>query len=242
MRARDAGPLAAGTAQGLPALRFFKIERSFEEGSDGSSRQGEEVLIEQPANGLPGEWKGYCDGFAQAKKEAQAALEAEQYRHDLTLGKWMNERKELTDELVKTRAERDRWIEAFSKAVGVGVPIPEVLDKMSKDRDKWRDYAQKELDRANALAKERDEAVKHRAVAYQAADNWEKCAKEIIADVEIIKAAAVSRALANPEKHWFTCPDCGGHYFGTSELTGKTIRSCHDQNGTGCRWSGEYPD
>ena len=32
-------------------------------------------------------------------------------------------------------------------------PLREVLGKMTKDRDQWREYAQKELDRANSLSK-----------------------------------------------------------------------------------------
>lgn len=51
------------------------------------------------------------------------------------------------------------------------------------------------------------------------------------------------------EKHdeYFTCPQCGGHYFGrdTVDAMGTTLVldtvRCHDQNKAGCDWHGEWP-
>jgi hypothetical protein len=46
------------------------------------------------------------------------------------------------------------------------------------------------------------------------------------------------------QPHTFTCPECGGHYFG-SALDGKggiTARECHDQGMIGCRWRGGPDD
>lgn len=48
----------------------------------------------------------------------------------------------------------------------------------------------------DAMKKERDEAVKHRAAAYQAAENWEKLAKETCADVEKIVASRIAALRA----------------------------------------------
>lgn len=44
----------------------------------------------------------------------------------------------------------------------------------------------------------------------------------------------------------FTCPKCGGGYFGSSELPdGLSRLHCHDEFGVGCKWfdlryGGEY--
>ena len=36
---------------------------------------------------------------------------------------------------------------------------------------------------------------------------------------------------------FFTCPECGGHWFGSSGLPIES-RHCHDEHQTGCRWAG----
>lgn len=36
----------------------------------------------------------------------------------------------------------------------------------------------------------------------------------------------------------FTCPQCGGHRFGSSDFDGVITRHCNDEHGTGCTWEG----
>lgn len=48
-------------------------------------------------------------------------------------------------------------------------------------------------------------------------------------------------------KDAFTCPKCGGHYFGSSLTTvnGRAVivgRQCHDQFGKGCEWHSNDPE
>ncbi len=56
--------------------------------------------------------------------------------------------KALADLEAMTR-ERDDYRKAFIGSTG-GITTSSLLERMTKDRDWWRDSAQKELDRANA--------------------------------------------------------------------------------------------
>lgn len=53
----------------------------------------------------------------------------------------------------------------------------------------------------------------------------------------------IAETLKRVPDYPFTCPKCGGHYFGTEWPDGieaeRRIVQCHDQNATGCNWQGE---
>lgn len=50
--------------------------------------------------------------------------------------------------------------------------------------------------------------------------------------------------MSEIKKHSFTCPACGGHYWGAGDMSdrSKWTANCHDQFRQGCRWSGPYDD
>lgn len=55
----------------------------------------------------------------------------------------------------------------------------------------------------------------------------------------ILKAIENKPRIQGPHVEPFTCPECGGHFFGSKDSAGgRLTRYCHDQNGVGCRWSG----
>lgn len=57
-------------------------------------------------------------------------------------------------------------------------------------------------------------------------------------------ACAEKRAAPETEEKAFTCPRCGGHFFGTVGRIGREphYRHCNDQFGKGCRWKGDDAD
>lgn len=54
-------------------------------------------------------------------------------------------------------------------------------------------------------------------------------------------------SYVEPEYFYFTCPKCGGHYFGrdTGMANGQPAPQetvhCNDQHQTGCKWWGVWP-
>lgn len=46
----------------------------------------------------------------------------------------------------------------------------------------------------------------------------------------------------NGDWHFFTCPSCGGHHFGTARIGERIQGRCHDEFGVGCRWTWDRAD